>query len=101
MNIYKVYSWIFLSLNGNASWNRNIFIILLTDELTCLRPLTASKVHKRSQALTHAQAEQLVNIDRELRSNSLPSHQQQQPQQLSKTAPLIAADISDNKRRGQ
>ncbi|XP_018010850.1 serine-rich adhesin for platelets isoform X3 [Hyalella azteca] len=77
------------------------------------KPRSSKIVSKRGQALTHAQAELLVNIDRELRSNSLPSHQQQQQQaqqqqqqqqQLCNTAPLstslLPADTSDNKRRG-
>lgn len=35
--------------------------------------LTATKSHKRVQAMTYAQAELLVNVDPEVRSNSLPS----------------------------
>lgn len=35
--------------------------------------LTATKSHKRVQAMTYAQAELLVNVDPEIRSNSLPS----------------------------
>lgn len=35
--------------------------------------LTATKTHKRVQAMTYAQAELLVNLDPDSRSNSLPS----------------------------
>lgn len=35
--------------------------------------LTATKSHKCVQAMTYAQAELLVNVDAEYRSNSLPS----------------------------
>ncbi|KAF2354905.1 Pleckstrin domain [Trinorchestia longiramus] len=69
------------------------------------KPRSSKITSKRGQALTHAQAEMLVNIDREQRSNSLPSHQQQlQQQQLSNTVPLsatiVSTDTSDNKKRG-
>lgn len=35
--------------------------------------MTATKNHKRVQAMTYAQAELLVNVDPDARSNSLPS----------------------------